>query len=141
MFAYGLVPAFHVRKARTKPTSVPVFHGYLFPVEGLAIFTLTLLDLFQFLVDLIISLPCRIVLLDGQRLFLSHQFLQLVLLRLCSQDGFSGLEFHQSLLQIMEHSSPPPYGKNLACSLESLIQIQPCSILRVMVWLKDFIVS
>ena len=41
------------------------------------------------------------------------------MLRLCFQDGFLGLEFHQFLLQILEHSSPPPCGKNCACSLES----------------------
>ena len=138
--AHGLVYAYLVRKAKSKPTSIPVFHKSLFPVEGSAILMLTLLDLFQFLALLIIFLPW-ILILDSQRLSLSHQSLQLGVLRLCSGStlrmGFSGLEFHQSLLQIVKHSSPPLCGKNCACSLESLIQRQPCSILRVMLWLKD----
>ena len=108
MLAYGLVPAYLVRKAKSKPTSIPVFHKSLFPVEGSAIFMLTLLDLFQFLALLIIFLPW-ILILDSQRLSLSHQSLQLCVLRLCSVStlrmGFSGLEFHQSLLQIVKHKA------------------------------------
>ncbi len=57
MSAYGLIPAFLIRQARSKTTSVPVFHKSLFPVEGSGIFMLTLLDLFQFLAVLIICLP------------------------------------------------------------------------------------
>ena len=135
------VPAYLVRKAKSKPTSIPVFYKSLFPVEGSAIFMLTLLDLFHFLALLIIFLPWWFVILDSQRLSLTHQSLQLGVLKLCSGSAlnisFSGLEFHQSLLQIVKHSSPPLCGKNCACSLESLIQRQPCSILRVMLWLKD----
>ena len=108
MLAYGLIPAFLVRKAKSKPTFIPVLHKSLFLLEVSAIFMLTLLDLFQFLWVLIIFLLWWIVLLNGWRSFLSHQSLQLVVLRLCSQDGFLGLEFHRSLLQIVEHSSPPP---------------------------------
>ena len=71
--------------------------------------------------------------IGGRRLFLSHQSPQLVVLRLCTLDGFPGSEFHQSLLQSGERSSPPPCGRSFACSLGSLIWRQPCTILRVMV--------
>ena len=81
MSAYGLNPAFLVRQARSKPTSVPVFYKSLFPVEGSAIFMLTLLDLFPFLAVLIICLPWWIILLEGWRLFLSHQSLLLAVHR------------------------------------------------------------
>ena len=124
MSAYGLVPAFHVRQARSEPTFIPVFHKSLFPEEGSGIFTLTLFDLYQFLAVLIICLPWCIVLWPSS----------LINLRLCSQDGFPGLDYHWSLLQITVHISLPSSEKNLACSLVSLIQRQPHSILRVMVW-------
>lgn len=95
--------SFLVRIAKSKATSVPVFHKLLFPVEGSDTFMLILLDLYQFLEVLIIFLPWWIRLLDGLRSFLSLLSLQLVVLRLCFQYGFPGSEFHRFLLQILEH--------------------------------------
>ena len=67
MLALGLVPTVLARKARSRPTSILVFHKSLFPVEGSAIFMLILWDLYQFLAVLIIFLPWWIWLLGGLR--------------------------------------------------------------------------
>ena len=61
MLAFSLIPALLARKARSRPTSVPVFHNSLFPVEGSEIFMLIYLDLYLFLAVIIIII---IIMLD-----------------------------------------------------------------------------